>query len=79
MKASEVDSVLQCSFFEKLYTNMCLLRGGTRRKMALDFEICHRTAERKSIFVGWYNLNVCGFAKRSASALCDRTRLLTKH
>lgn len=35
------DPELKCGFFDKPFTGMYLMRGGTHRAQALELEVCH--------------------------------------
>lgn len=63
MEVTEGDLELQCWFFDKPYTSMYLMPGGTHRTRALKFEIRHWTAVRNQVFVRLHNLEM--FAARS--------------
>lgn len=58
MDVVEGDPELRCSFFDRPYTNMYLMCGGTHWTKALEFEIRQRTPVRSSIFVRWRKMDM---------------------
>lgn len=64
IEVAKGDPALQCWLFDKPYTDMYLMCGGTHWKRGLKFALCQRTAVRNPIFVGWPNLGMFAVLRR---------------
>lgn len=64
MEVIKEDLELQCWFFDKKYTIMYLVRGGTHCTRVLEFEICQRTAVRSQIYVRWHITDMSAIAPK---------------
>lgn len=58
MKVTDGDFELQCWFSNKLFTKMCLVRGGTHWTRALKLIFCKRMAVCNPIFKRWHNIEL---------------------
>lgn len=67
MEVTEGAPDLQCWFFNKPYTDLYLMHGGTHKTRASKFEIRQRTAVRNPVFVGWHNLEMFAVPPRDLS------------